>query len=61
MKETDVGTLSTNVGPLHATEATETGPVIDFELAHAMKKDIEGDTEELVSDDNIRVGFVKSD
>jgi hypothetical protein len=50
--------LFTNIGPLGAPKAANSGPVVGFQLLHSMQKDVKGDTQEFVPDDNIWIGFV---
>jgi hypothetical protein len=58
IEELDIHPLLAYRRPPRASKSAEPRPVLDFEISHAVKKDIQGDPKKAVSDDNIRVAFM---
>lgn len=61
VKKLQIRSLFTDIGPLRAPKAANSGPVVSFQLLHSMQKNVKRDTEEFVSDDDVWVGFVSCD
>ena len=61
IKELQIRSLFSDIGPLQTPKAANSGPVVSFQLLHSMQKDVKRDAKEFVSNDDVWVGFVSCD
>jgi hypothetical protein len=61
VKKLKIRSLFADIRPLRPPEAANSGPMVGFQLLHSVEKDVKRDSEEFMSDDDIRVGFVCRD
>jgi hypothetical protein len=61
IKELQIRSLFSDIGPLRTPKAANSGPVVSFQLLHLMQKDIKRDTNEFMFYNDIWVSFVSCD
>jgi hypothetical protein len=58
VEEPQIRTLSPDTRPFRAPEAADSGPVICFEVAHAVEQYVQVNTQKLVANKDVGIGFV---
>jgi hypothetical protein len=61
VEEFKICPLLPNVWPFVASETAYSRPVLCFEIAHAMQQNVKRDTQELMANNNVWIGFVNGD
>jgi len=58
VEELQIRTLSPDARPFRAPETAYSGPVICFEVAHAVEQYVQVNTQKLVANKDVGIGFV---
>jgi hypothetical protein len=58
VQKAEVCSLPTNSWPLCPSEATDAGPMIRFQFSHPVEENVQGNANEVMPDNDVRVSFV---